>query len=210
MSQFYTMKRNILQFITSKIIYSLAFLLVLNSCGSNGGDETSSDYLSLDDDYFEYQGLNLKKYELPFEIMLPDETANIGASTIPLVMHKEGDFYWDIEVGNNFSLHIEDYGDFNDLIKTKKDKLKNQKIFKVDYLLEQDNLFVYKQTLVVKGSKNASPKVGVEHSSYHVYGQKDFDGITYELRSQDEGGSKEIIELMVKSIKSFKPISTKM
>jgi hypothetical protein len=188
----------------------LGVLSLMWGCSSGSNEISSSDYLSIDDDYFEYQGLNLQKYELPFEIMLPDETANIGASTIPLVLHKGGDFYWDIEVGNNFSLHIEDYGDFNDLIKSKKEKLKNQKIFKVDFLLDQEDVMVYKLTLVVKGSKNASPKVGVEHSSYHVYGQKEFDGIIYELRSQDEGGSKEIIELMVKSIKSFKPISNKM
>jgi hypothetical protein len=59
--------------------------------------------------------------------------------------------------------------------------------------------------LIVKGSKKASPTVGVEHKSYHVYGQKIIDGITYELRSRDEGyEAKNIIELMAKSIKSFK------
>ena len=65
---------------------------------------------------------------------------------------------------------------------------------------------MYEQKLVVKGSKKAAPTVGVEHRSFHVYGQKTIDGVTYELRSRDEGYEKVIIELMAKSVRSFKPI----
>jgi hypothetical protein len=70
-------------------------------------------------------------------------------------------------------------------------------------------LILYEQTLIVRGSKNASPTVGYEHKSYHVFGQKVIDGITYELRSRDEGYEKVIIQLMAKTIKSFKPIKEK-
>ena len=64
---------------------------------------------------------------------------------------------------------------------------------------------MYERTLLVKGTDNASPNVGIEHKSYHVYGQKIVDGITYELQSREDGYEKNIIELMAKSIKSFKP-----
>jgi hypothetical protein len=96
------------------------------------------------------------------------------------------------------------------MVDYKKKELKEQEVFSINYLIDEKDLIVYERKLIVKGSKNASPKVGVEHKSYHVYGQKIIDGITYELRSRDEGyeGSeaKKIIELMAKSIKSFKPI----
>lgn len=199
-------KRSLIQFLSSA---ALAFFLlgtVLYSCG--GGDEKKTDKegVNLDEDYYEFKGIGLKEYGIPAMIMLPDETANIGASTKPEVLHKEGDFIWDIVVGPNFSLHIEDYGDFTDMVEYKKKELKEQEVFNINYLINEKDLIVYERKLVVKGSKKASPTVGVEHKSYHVYGQKIIDGITYELRSRDEGyDSKNIIELMAKSIKSFKP-----
>jgi hypothetical protein len=163
--------------------------------------------VTLDDDYYEFNGINLNDNGIPAIIMLPDETANIGASTKPEIIHTDGDFIWDINVGANFNLHIEDYGDYTDMVEYKKKELKEQEVFSIIYLIDEKDLIVYERKLIVKGSKNASPKVGVEHKSYHVYGQKIIDGITYELRSRDEGyEAKNIIELMAKSIKSFKPI----
>ena len=88
-----------------------------------------------------------------------------------------------------------------------KQYLRTKEVFDIKYLIDDKDLIVYERKLIVKGSKKASPTVGVEHKSYHVYGQKIIDGITYELRSRDEGyEAKNIIELMAKSIKSFKPI----
>ncbi len=188
------------------LIGFFCILIALGACDSNPTSKKQIDVVDLNEDYYEFQGFSLKPFELSYSIMLPDETANIGAATVPEISHKEGDFYWDISIGSNFKLHIEDYGDYNDLIPQKRNALKNQKIFKVEYLVNEKNLIVYKQTLMVKGSKNASPKVGVEHSSYHVYGQKEFNNISYELSSSEEGSTKEIITLMAKSIKSFKPI----
>jgi hypothetical protein len=179
---------------------------IVTSCGgSEKTEETASEGVNLDDDYYEFKGLSLKEFDIPAMLMLPDETANIGASTKPEVIHNDGDFIWDINVGPNFELHIEDYGDYTDMVEYKKKELKDQEIFKINYLVDEKDLIVYERTLVVKGSKKASPTVGVKHKSYHVYGQKIINGITYELRSRDEGYEKMIIELMAKSIKSFKP-----
>ena len=66
-------------------------------------------------------------------------------------------------------------------------------------------MLLYERTLRVAGADKASPTVGIEHKSYHVYGQKIVDGITYELQSRADGYEKMIIELMAKSIRSFKP-----
>jgi hypothetical protein len=90
------------------------------------------------------------------------------------------------------------------MVEFKKKELQEQDLFKIKFLLDEKELIVYESTLIVKGSKKASPSVGVEHKSYHVYGQKIINDVTYELRSRDEGYEKMIIELMAKSIKSFK------
>jgi hypothetical protein len=195
---------------TSRIsyVFSLAFLsivLFISSC-SGGEENTANEGVNIDEDYYEFKGISLASSGINAMIMLPDETANIGASTKPEIIHTEGDFKWDILVGPNFHLHIEDYGDYTDLVETKKRELKESDIFKVKYLVDEKDIIVYERTLLVKGSKKAAPTVGVEHRSFHVYGQKTVDGVTYELRSRDEGYEKVIIELMAKSVKSFKPV----
>ncbi len=199
-------KRSLKQFLSYGLFSFLLIGALFSSCG--GGEKPAKeDGVTLDDDYYEFKGINLKEYGIPAIIMLPDETANIGASTKPEIIHADGDFIWDINVGSNFNLHIEDYGDYTDMVEYKKKELKEQEVFSINYLIDEKDLIVYERKLIVKGSKKASPKVGVEHKSYHVYGQKIIDGITYELRSRDEGyEAKNIIELMAKSIKSFKPI----
>ena len=116
---------------------SLVLLLILSSitsCSSpNQTKKTeTADEFSLSDDYYEFKGLSLKDYDIPCMIMLPDETANIGAATKPDITHIEGDFIWDISLGNNFNLHIEDYGDYTDLVDYKRKELSKQDIFKIN------------------------------------------------------------------------------
>lgn len=195
----------------SYIFLCFIVFVSVTSCGGTSEKEETEDpsTFNLDDDYYEFKGVSLKDYGIPTMIMLPDETANIGAATKPEILHIEGDFIWDINLGNNFSLHIEDYGDFNDLVDYKKKELKEQEIFKVKYLVNEKDMIIYERTLIVKGTKNASPKVGVEHKSFHVYAQKTINGITYEFRSRDEGydhSQKRIINLMAKSIKSIEEL----
>ncbi len=176
------------------------------SCGDDPVPEDDGE-LVVDDDYYEFRTFDLSKYEIPATISLPDETANIGASTRPEVSHIPSDITWNIKVGQNFELVIEDYADFTDLIEVKKKELAEQTFFKVEYLVDEPDLIVYERTLMVKGSDKAAPTVGVEHKSYHVYGQKIVNDITYELQSRPDGYEKSIIQLMAKSIKSFKEAS---
>ena len=194
--------------VIKQLFIFICFLaLFLSSCDiSSESKGLEKDNLLNEEDYYDFKGLSLEEYAIPVTIMLPDETANIGASTVVEVLHKEGDFLWDILVGPNFSLHIEDFGDRINMVESKRQELEAETLFQVEYLLDEKDLIVYKKTLIVKGSTKASPKVGVEHKSFHVYGQKISRGITYELRSQDSGSSLEIIKLMAKSIKSFKTV----
>lgn len=185
------------------LFYSLFFIVLgLTSCNTDPKDllESEQDLL---EEYYEFQGFDLSQYDIPATIMLPDETANIGASTKPEVLHTEDNFYWDINVGPNFQMHIEDYGDNKNLVAEHKKSLKERDMFAINYLIDDKDLVMYERKLIVKGEKNAPKTVGIEHKSYHVFGQKTVNGITYELRSRDEGYEKVIIELMTKSIRSF-------
>ncbi|NVK65816.1 MAG: hypothetical protein HWE22_14575 [Flavobacteriales bacterium] len=187
-------------------VVAMAFgMFVFTNCGGEKPGIDSQD-VSIDDDYYEFQDFILSDHGIPAVISLPDETANIGASTRPEVKHEES-FKWEINVGPKFQLLIEDFGILDDLVKEKKKELADQKIFKIKYLVDEPELIVYERTLMVTGSKHAAPEVGIEHKSYHVYGQKTIDKIIYGLSTAQEGCEKHIVELMAKSIKSFKPFA---
>lgn len=186
------------------VLFLIVGVLLGSSLQSCSGNRDSEDTDTLED-YYEFKAFDLTDYELPATIMLPDETASIGASTKPEVLHKETDFYWDISVGQNFQIHIEDYGDNKDLVVREKNKLADFSFYDINYWLEEDNLIIYEKKLKVRGNAKAPNTVGVEHVSYHVYGCKEINGVFYELRSRDEGVEKPIVELMAKSIRSFQP-----
>lgn len=182
-------------------------LFVLTNCGDDTTPADPQD-LVVDDDYYEFQDFIMSDYDIPGVISLPDETANIGASTRPEVKHEES-FKWEINAGQKFQVLIEDFGILDDLVKEKKKELADQKFFKIKYLMDEADLIVYERTLMVSGSKYAAPEVGIEHKSYHVYGQKTINNIIYGLSSAEEGCDRHIVELMAKSIKSFKEFKRK-
>jgi len=178
--------------------------LMFSSCGGDTPVVRVSEDLT--DDYYAFQDFNLNLYGIPAFISFPDETANIGTSTKPDIEHVQNDIKWEVNIGSSFQLLIEDYGDINDLIEVKKTALADQSFFHVNYLIDASDLILYERVLLVKGIANASPNVGVEHRSYHVYGSKVIKGVTYELQSREEGYEKIIIELMAQSIRSLRAI----
>ena len=197
-----------------KFAYKSLMILLLvvagfsvSSCSGGKDEKKKKDDIDLED-YYEFQVMDMSKYGINAYIHLPDETANIGASTKPEVSHPE-DHIWQIDIGQNFTLHIEDMANIKDNIKEEKKELKRKEFFKIKYLIDKPDMILYQRELVVKGSDRAASTVGVEHKSYHVFGQKTIDGITYVLESREEGYEKNIIEMMAKSIKSFKPKSGK-
>ena len=190
----------------SSIKYLILIITVISILIACGGSEEvgSSEDIVINEDLYEFQTFDLSPYDLPAFISLPDETANIGAS-IPEVQHTEDDIYWTINVGPYFQMIITDCGDIKNLMKTEKGLLAQIQNFKLDYIIDEEDLILYKRTLVVEGTEKASPNVGVEHVSYHVFGVKNIGGFNYTFKSQPEGYEKDLIELMAKSIKSIQP-----
>lgn len=162
------------------------------------------DVIDLSGNYDVFQKFDLRPFDIKAGIMLPDQTANIGASTTPEVFHEEDGFKWDIEVGPNFKLHIEDWGANRGLVADKKSQNEDLEIYEIKYLIDEPDFIVYETKLKVNGLESASKNVGVPHISYHVFAEKIIDGITYEFRSQDAGSERNYIELMAKTIGSVK------
>lgn len=186
---------------------SLLFLLALlvfplTRCG----ETTEEDGMS-DEELYEFQGFSMKPYDMPVMIMLPDETANIGASTRPEIIHEEDGFQWQLSVGPNFEMIIDDWGADREMVSSEKKELAEHSFYKIKYLVNEPDFILYEQELKVDGKKGVSSSVGVQHKTYHVYGQKVINGITYVFRSRDEGYEKVIIDLMAKSIKSVKALA---
>jgi hypothetical protein len=192
-----------------KITLFLSFFTCLFFSCSEQNEEKQKAQTFIDADYYEYKGLNFQKYMIHAMMMIPDETADIGSSTESEIIHIDNDFRWDLKIGEKFIIHIEDFGNSKNLVASKKVELKEKDWFEIKYLVDEKDLIVYQKILKVKGVNNASPKVGVDHISYHVYAEKVIDGITYELRNSDEGNDKELTRWIAKSIKSFKALKTK-
>jgi hypothetical protein len=184
--------------------YLLLALLVFPfvRCGNPEKDDEITD-----DELYEFQGFSMAPYDMPVMIMLPDETANIGASTKPEVIHEEDGFQWQLSVGPNFQMIIDDWGADREMVSSEKEELAGHSFYKIKYLVDEPDLILYEQELKVDGKKGVSENIGIQHKTYHVYGQKVINGITYVFRSRDEGYEKVIIDLMAKSIKSVKPLA---
>lgn len=189
------MKRLFLLFFVALIAFPLT------RCGGPAEDDELTD-----EELYEFQGFSMKPYDMPVMIMLPDETANIGASTKPEVEHEEDGFQWKLSVGPNFEMIIDDWGADREMVSSEKKELAEHSFYKIKYIVDEPDFILYEQELKVDGKKGVPNSVGVKHKTYHVYGQKVINGITYVFRSRDEGYEKVIIDLMAKSIKSVKPL----
>jgi hypothetical protein len=185
------------------------FFLVLFPIVFTGCNDAPTDTELTDEELYEFQGFNMKPYDIPVMIMLPDETANIGASTNPEVIHVEDDFKWELHVGPNFHMVIDDWGSDRKMVIDEKKRLAGLNFYNVHYIVDEPDFILYERILKVDGKKGVSNSVGVEHKTYHVYGQKVINDITYVFRSRDEGYERMIIDLMAKSIKSVKELPNK-
>ena len=57
-----------------KFIPFIVLSIVLSSCGGNVNNDIQSDSeIVLNNDYYEFKGFSLKKFDIPAMIMLPDE-----------------------------------------------------------------------------------------------------------------------------------------
>jgi hypothetical protein len=185
----------------------LLFFVTLISCDSSENEgELNVVYEDEDAGLDEFEAFSLAPYGINALIYLPGATSDIGAATDPKVSFELDGYKWDLFVGQNFHMRIEDYGD-DEMIAFHKDELKEfSNMYDVEYIEESDNFLYYRKTLKVKGKKEASNSVGLDHVSYHCYGVQTIDGVNYVFRTNELGHPKPTTEYMAKSIKSVKQI----
>ncbi|HLV42708.1 MAG TPA: hypothetical protein VKY37_10540 [Brumimicrobium sp.] len=187
-------------------IFSLGVLLT--ACNNQEGyDEKNGPIVEYPEELEEldnFEAYSLKPFGINALIYVPDATANIGASTAPEMIHETDGYQWDLYVGQNFHMTIEDWGTDN-AIKDHLTLLEDQNVYTIEFLKNEENFAYYKAELKVKG-KGGKDNVGVDHVTYHVIAQHKIDGINYIFKTNKDGHPKPITEFMAKSVKSVKPI----
>jgi hypothetical protein len=191
-----------------RIILSAIFGVFFTQCTEDKKEDGVIDVVYEDEleGLDEFEAFSLKPFGIDAMIYLPDETADIGAAAQPRVEHEPDGFKWELFVGQNFHMRIDDWGDEEMVAYHKEELLDFSSMYDVEFLEETDNFLYYKRTLKVDGTKDAGKNVGVEHVSFHCYGQHTIGGINYVFRTNDSGHQKPITEHMAKSIKSVKEI----
>ena len=178
-------------FMKLKISFLLAMHLVF-SC-ADGGIEGAEEKEQID--YYQFREMNLDSVGIPASIMIPNETAGIGASFAPKILHDEGGFKWHINVGRHFNVLIEDYGDYQYLMPEFLRRINTKDIFNIEIIEESSDYILFKRELKAVPNKQ---------TTYHIYGVKYLNGVYYEFTNQEEGDSKKVIDFIVKSFLSFK------
>lgn len=187
----------ILSLFFMKRFLTFFFLIILFSC--NVEDQKS---VAQHIDYYQFQKIDLTKFDIPASIYLPDASAGIGTSFKPLIEHEVGDYKWKIKAGRYFILNIEDYGDFKYLYEEKKKKIISNRVYKTKILKEEGGILVYQQTL--------KEDVGLKKkNTFHIYSVVKLDDVFYQIMNNELGNSRKEIDFMFKSIKSIKKTNSK-
>jgi hypothetical protein len=178
-----------------RYLIALFLFIVLHSC-----KDSEKDVASQNIDYYQFQKINLSKYDIPASMYLPDASAGIGTSFKPLIEHEVGDYKWRIKVGRYFVLDIEDFGDFKYLFEEKKKEILANKVYKTTILKEEGAILVYQQTL--------KEDIGLKkNNTFHIYAVVKLDDVFYQITNTEKGNTRKEIDFMFKSIKSIKKIN---
>lgn len=185
--------KNIRNFI---LFFSLSAFII--SCGDEGdqegndnGDKKKEEQVDVSD----MRKLSMAENGLDITLMLPSVSSSTGAAIEPSITSELDGFRWEVSLGEKFVLVIEDYAKEENLIQEEKKRIEGYDFFKIEYLIEEDNLIMYKRELADGAGGN---------TSYHVYGIKTLNGSNIVLRSHDDGFHKPIVKDMVRTIKSAK------
>jgi hypothetical protein len=179
-------------------------VLILSACGGSHKSETELiiNYEDENEELYSFEAFPLSDYELDFFIYLPDETADIGAATKPVVTHTTADYKWEISLGTRFIMEIVDMGEYNGVEMHREEIEDLGHVFQIEYLIDEPNLIYYKR-IVNQGQTNG---VGVDHVTYHCLANHVINGVNYLLRSHEDGLAKPIADYMVTSIKYVEEI----
>lgn len=184
-----------------KILFAVSILTVgfLASCGGEekpeNKEESKEETLDLDG----YEGLNLADYDVNITIMVPTKETALGTLK-PKIEHEDGGFQWDISIGPNFAMTIEDFGSEDKLVARKKERLTEKEFYHIEYLKEEGNVMLYKRMLKYDGKVEESDKKNV----YFVFGEFQIGNVNYIVKSTEDGLFKPEAEEMLNAIKSIK------
>lgn len=172
-----------------RIAIGLLFLLLVGACQQ----EQPASF-----DYVQYEAFDLQPYDLPMELMLPNASSGIGTSIKPQVIYEIGGFKWELRVGRNFSLFIEDYGDYAyRFAEFKRKLLKPNKFFEIEIVKQEDNLMIYRRK--VKGAF-----VAQKNARFYIYSVCQINQNYYEIMNREQGDTKRVVDFMYHSIQSIK------
>ncbi|MBM3160226.1 MAG: hypothetical protein FJZ66_02735 [Bacteroidetes bacterium] len=164
---------------------------------NDNSTKTLTSEKSNDFDYYQFKPFNLTKYEINATILLPDETAGIGTAFTPEMTHEEGSHLWQLQLGRNFIIHIEDLGELTDVFQEFKQNLQKSSAFTISSIVDSDSLIVYGRSLSKQYQKE-------NKETFHIFAVKYLDGRCYQFRNKEEGNTKTEILFMQKSIESIK------
>ncbi len=182
----------------------LVLYLIINACSSENTTTIKERKINQESDkYYQFAQLTLSDFDFNASIFIPDETAGIGASFKPIISHEE-DFKWTISAGPNFTLFIEDYGDYSSLMDEFEAKISQNDFFDISIISKKNGIILYQRSIKKNTLSDASSKEN--HISFHLYAIKNINGIYYELKNKEEGDTRKVIELMEKSVESLKLI----
>ena len=128
----------------NNIVFLLSFLFFLIGCMADNVDKEKN---TEQQDYYQFQHINLKNYDIDATIMIPDATAGIGASFKPQIHHIPGDYKWHIQIGRSFNLQIEDFGDNAYRYAEMRKKIFQNKAFRVSIVKEDIDQVLYERVL---------------------------------------------------------------
>ncbi len=149
-------------------------------------------------DYIRYNSFDLTPFDLAATIMLPNASAGIGTSMKPTVAYELGGFKWQLSVGRNFTLLIEDYGDYAyRFAEFKRKLLKPNKFFEIEIVKEAKNILIYRRK--VKGEFIAQ-----KNARFYIYSVRRIGPNYYEIMNREQGDTKKVVDFMYHAIQSLK------
>lgn len=195
----------------SLLNYSLLLVMALlfSSCGDTADETTEGVVINYPDEkeeLYELEAFSLAPYQINALIYLPDETANIGAATIPEVTHELGGWKWGLKLGQKFQMEIIDWGEENGVSLHKEELEEQSHMYDIEYIEDTEDFIYYKRTLKNEGSENSNSNVGVQHVSYHCLGNHKIEGINYLFRTVELGSPKPITEYIKVSVKNVEEV----
>lgn len=149
-------------------------------------------------DYVQYEPFDMTPYDLSVQLMLPNASSGIGTSMKPQVAYEPGGFKWKLQVGRNFGLLIEDYGDYAfRFAEFKRKLLKPNPFFEIEIVKQTKDLLIYRRK--VKGEFVAQNK-----SRFYIYSVRRLHENYYEIMNREQGDTKRVIDFMYHTIQSIK------